>query len=46
MLLGLTQFLWGQKYLRGHAEPPKPLARTTEWKIYAPVSRCCCRSPA
>jgi len=34
MLLGLTQFLWGQKYLRGHAEPPKPLARTTEWKIY------------
>ena len=34
MLLGLTQFLWGQKYLHGHAEPPKPLARATEWKIY------------
>ena len=34
MLLGLTQFLWGQKYLHGHAEPPKPLARLTEWKIY------------
>ncbi len=24
MLLGLAQFLWGQKYLRGHAEPPDP----------------------
>jgi len=24
MLLGLVQFLWGQKYLRGHAEPPQP----------------------
>ena len=24
MLLGLAQFLWGQKYLRGHAEPPQP----------------------
>jgi len=24
MLLGLAQFLWGQKYLRGHAEPPAP----------------------
>lgn len=24
MVLGLTQFLWGQKYLRGHAEPPQP----------------------
>jgi POT family proton-dependent oligopeptide transporter len=35
MLLGLTQFLWGQKYLRGHAEPPKPLSPVTEWKIYA-----------
>lgn len=34
MLLGLTQFLWGQKYLHGHAEPPTPLARVTEWKIY------------
>ncbi len=35
MLLGLAQFLWGQKYLHGHAEPPRPLARSTEWKIYA-----------
>ena len=34
MLLGLAQFLWGQKYLHGHAEPPRPLARPTEWKIY------------
>ncbi len=24
MLFGLGQFLWGQKYLRGHAEPPQP----------------------
>ncbi len=24
MVLGLAQFLWGQKYLRGHAEPPEP----------------------
>jgi POT family proton-dependent oligopeptide transporter len=35
MLLGLAQFLWGQKYLHGHAEPPKPLARSTELSIYA-----------
>jgi POT family proton-dependent oligopeptide transporter len=34
MVLGLLQFLWGQKYLHGHAEPPKPLARGTELKIY------------
>jgi POT family proton-dependent oligopeptide transporter len=34
MALGLLQFLWGQKYLHGHAEPPKPLARGTELKIY------------
>jgi len=34
MALGLTQFLWGQKYLRGHAEPPGPLARSREWSIY------------
>jgi POT family proton-dependent oligopeptide transporter len=26
MLLGLAQFLWGQKYLQGHAEPPRPEA--------------------
>jgi POT family proton-dependent oligopeptide transporter len=24
MLLGLALFLWGQKYLEGHAEPPEP----------------------
>ena len=35
MLLGLAQFLWGQKYLHGHAEPPKPLALSTEMRIYA-----------
>ncbi|MBF6022727.1 peptide MFS transporter [Lysobacter niastensis] len=35
MLLGLAQFLWGRKYLRGIAEPPKPLSRSREWTIYA-----------
>jgi POT family proton-dependent oligopeptide transporter len=35
MLLGLAQFLWGQKYLHGHAEPPQPLPRATEFGIYA-----------
>ena len=35
MLLGLAQFLWGRKYLRGVAEPPKPLSRGREWTIYA-----------
>ena len=42
MLLGLGQFLWGQKYLQGHAEPPQPeLLRLRvaglprEWVIYA-----------
>lgn len=42
MLLGLLQFLWGQKYLRGLAEAPEP-ARLRErvagvpreWLIYA-----------
>lgn len=41
MLLGLAQFLWGQKYLRGHAEPPAPeklrervLGLPREWAIY------------
>lgn len=41
MLLGLLQFLWGQKYLRGLAEPPQPaLLRERvgplprEWMIY------------
>lgn len=43
MLLGLATFLWGQKHLHGHAEPPDParLQRkiygplNTEWLIYA-----------
>lgn len=35
MLLGLGQFLWGRKYLRGVAEPPQPLSRGREWSIYA-----------
>ncbi|GAB3364559.1 hypothetical protein GCM10027431_04720 [Lysobacter rhizosphaerae] len=35
MLLGLGQFLWGRKYLRGVAEPPKPLSRGRELTIYA-----------
>jgi proton-dependent oligopeptide transporter, POT family len=41
MVLGLTMFLWGQKYLHGHAEPPHPekLARrfagiSHEWWTY------------
>jgi proton-dependent oligopeptide transporter, POT family len=42
MLLGLLQFLWGQKYLHGHAEPPDPqrlreriAGLPREWLIYA-----------
>ena len=42
MLLGLIQFLWGQKYLRGHAEAPDPqrlrervAGLPREWLIYA-----------
>ena len=35
MMLGLAQFLWGRKYLRGIAEPPRPLSRSREWTIYA-----------
>jgi POT family proton-dependent oligopeptide transporter len=34
MVLGLGQFLWGRKYLRGVAEPPQPLSRSREWSIY------------
>ncbi|GAA5077598.1 peptide MFS transporter [Lysobacter panacisoli] len=41
MLLGLAQFLWGQKYLHGHAEPPAParlrervFGLPREWAIY------------
>jgi proton-dependent oligopeptide transporter, POT family len=41
MLLGLALFLWGQKYLHGHAEPPAPASLRErvagvprEWLIY------------
>ncbi|TCV94947.1 POT family proton-dependent oligopeptide transporter [Luteibacter rhizovicinus] len=41
MLLGLAMFLWGKKYLQGHAEPPDPaklrervLGMPREWLIY------------
>ncbi len=41
MALGLAQFLWGQKYLHGNAEPPAPerlrervLGLPREWAIY------------
>ena len=41
MLLGLAQFIWGRKYLHGHAEPPAPerlrervLGIPREWAIY------------
>ena len=41
MLAGLCMFLWGQKYLHGHAEPKDPAALRTrvgllsrEWWIY------------
>ncbi len=41
MLLGLAMFLWGQKYLHGHAEPPEPArlrervaGLPREWLIY------------
>lgn len=42
MLAGLAMFLWGQRYLHGHAEPPRPAALRErvaglprEWLIYA-----------
>lgn len=42
MLVGLAMFLWGQKYLHGHAEPPAPetlhervMGLPREWLIYA-----------
>jgi len=42
MLLGLTVFLWGQPYFKGHAEPPSPAklqeklfsGLNREWLIY------------
>ena len=30
MLLGLTQYLLGQKYLQGKADPPRPIGKMTE----------------
>ncbi|HYD87270.1 MAG TPA: peptide MFS transporter [Vitreimonas sp.] len=30
MLFGLTQYLFGQKYLKGKADPPKPIGKLTE----------------
>ncbi|MBZ0087261.1 MAG: oligopeptide:H+ symporter [Thermomonas sp.] len=42
MVIGLAMFLWGQKYLHGHAEPANPAALRQrlggiprEWLIYA-----------
>lgn len=42
MLAGLAMFLWGQKYLHGHAEPANPVSLRQrvggvprEWLIYA-----------
>lgn len=35
MVLGLVQFLWGRKYLRGIGEPPAPLSKGREGGIYA-----------
>ncbi|MEW5741585.1 MAG: peptide MFS transporter [Myxococcota bacterium] len=37
MLAGLVFFLWGQKHLHGHAEPPKPEA--LEEKVLGPLDR-------
>ncbi|MEO1044704.1 MAG: peptide MFS transporter [Pseudomonadota bacterium] len=35
MLLGLVVFVWGKPLLLGRGEPPKPLAKNTEWTMYA-----------
>ena len=35
VLLGLVVFVLGKKALLGHGEAPKPLARSTEWSLYA-----------
>ncbi len=34
MLFGLLVFTWGKPMLLGRGEPPKPLAKATEWKMY------------
>ena len=44
MLLGLLLFLWGQKYLHGHAEPCASAhsgSRANGGSIWAPSSACC-----
>lgn len=35
MLLGLAVFSWGTPLLLGRGEPPRPLAKSTEWTMYA-----------
>jgi POT family proton-dependent oligopeptide transporter len=35
MLLGLIVFIWGKPLLLGRGEPPAPLAKATEWGMYA-----------
>jgi POT family proton-dependent oligopeptide transporter len=34
MLAGLAVFVWGRPMLLGRGEPPRALARSTEWKMY------------
>ena len=34
MLAGLVVFIWGRPLLLGRGEPPKPLAKSTEWSMY------------
>lgn len=34
MLLGLVVFVWGKPLLLGRGEPPKALAKKTEWSMY------------
>ena len=34
MLAGLLVFMWGKPLLLGRGEPPKPLAKNTEWSMY------------
>jgi POT family proton-dependent oligopeptide transporter len=34
MLAGLVVFIWGTPLLLGRGEPPRPLAKSTEWTMY------------
>jgi proton-dependent oligopeptide transporter, POT family len=34
MLAGLAVFVWGKPFLMGRGEPPRLLARSTEWSMY------------